>query len=193
MTANETEMTRRVEVAASALSRLADDAQARCGGLTAEQLNWRPVPDRWIVAQCFDHLVKVQSDYLPALRRLADGTASPTLWERLSPFSGSFGTLLIRSLSPDNERKTKTIRKMQPSASDLDGRVIARFAGHQRELVAAIRALPAELDPRRVIVTSPLSPFVTYSLADALTILVVHGQRHFLQAERVLGAEGFPG
>ena len=34
--------------------------------------------------------------------------------------------------------------------------------------------------------------FVTYSLMDAYTILVFHERRHFMQAGRVLQAEGFP-
>src|SRR5690606_29839266 len=97
-----------------------------------------------------------------------------------------------RALDPANQRKAKTVRKSEPAASELDAGIIARYAEHQRELVSSLRALPHGLDPQRTVITSPLSPIVTYSLADCFEILVVHGQRHFLQAQRVTEAEGFP-
>ena len=47
-------------------------------------------------------------------------------------------------------------------------------------------------DLRGTIVTSPVSPLVTYSLLDAYRIMVAHGRRHFEQAQRVTEAAGFP-
>jgi hypothetical protein len=38
----------------------------------------------------------------------------------------------------------------------------------------------------KTIITSPLAGFVTYSLDDCLTILIVHERRHVLQAKRVV-------
>lgn len=186
-------MSSRAADASSALLALADDARALFGQLTLEELNWRQAPARWSVAQCFEHLITTQSHYLPLLARLAAGTAKPTTWERFSPLSGLFGKMLIRSLDPANRAKTKTTATAQPPGTPIDDRVIARFSEHQRELVRHLEALPPGLDPRRVTVTSPLSSFVTYSLEDCFTILVVHGRRHFAQAERVLTDPGFPG
>jgi hypothetical protein len=42
------------------------------------------------------------------------------------------------------------------------------------------------------VVTSPLAKLVTYTLGDALRILVTHERRHFEQARRVTQAQGFP-
>ncbi|MGH9844290.1 MAG: DinB family protein, partial [Blastocatellia bacterium] len=36
---------------------ITDETLAGFGGLTAQQLNWKPGADQWSVAQCFDHLV----------------------------------------------------------------------------------------------------------------------------------------
>ena len=152
-------------------------------------MNWRPEPDRWSIALCFEHLIKIQTHYLPTLASLAAGTAEPTLWERVSPFSGLFGRLLIRSLDPGNKRKTRTAAKSEPSSSEIGADVIGRFGAHQAELVTHLRALPSELDPKRVVITSPLAGFVTYTLDDCMTILVVHGRRHFAQAERVSASQ----
>ena len=39
------------------LEEIARDAHTTFGGFEARQLNWRPEPARWSVAQCFDHLL----------------------------------------------------------------------------------------------------------------------------------------
>lgn len=177
---------------ASDLLQIAKAAEARFGQLTAEQLNWRPGPGRWSVAQCFDHLIVIQVGYFPVLHQLAEGRYSPTTWERYSPFSGVFGRMLIRALDPNNTRKTKTASKSEPSLELLGADIIKRFMEHQTELHHLLERLPADLATREIIITSPLSKLVTYSLNDCLTILVVHGQRHFRQAERVASDHNFP-
>jgi hypothetical protein len=50
----------------------------------------------------------------------------------------------------------------------------------------------AELPIEESIITSVVSPVVTYSLLDAYRILVAHERRHFQQAERVMQMPGFP-
>lgn len=130
--------------------------------------------------------------YFPLLESLRAGAPKPTLWERLSPLSGLFGSLLIKSMAPENARKVKTSAKAEPSRSEIDVRVLDRFARHQAELISLVRGIPPTVDRRRTIVTSPLLSFVTYNLDDCLTLLVVHEQRHFRQAKRVMDAEGFP-
>jgi len=181
-----------LEEVSSALSKIALDAEALFGELTPEQLNWKPGSGRWSVAQCFDHLITTQTSYFPVLDRLASGSFSPTAWERYSPFSGLFGRMLIRALDPGNAKKTKTATKSEPSDSGLGGEIINRFEEHQSELVSRLKALPASLDTKSVVIRSPLSSFVTYSLDDCFTILVVHGRRHLGQAERVTATTGFP-
>lgn len=176
----------------SALTDIAGEALAQFGDLKPGQLNWQPGPGRWSVAQCLEHLMITQSTYFPVLDRLAEGTFSPTTWERYSPFSGLLGRMLIRSLDPANTRRTKTVATSRPSESAIGADIVERFALHQDELVARLRALPGTGEPRSVVITSPLSRFVTYSLADCLTILVVHGRRHLAQAQRVTATAGFP-
>jgi hypothetical protein len=46
----------------------------------------------------------------------------------------------------------------------------------------------AELPIEKIIITSVVSPFVTYTLLDAYRILVAHERRHLEQAERVMSA-----
>jgi len=175
------------------LQRVADDTKATFGAFSPRQLNWKPGSKSWSVAQCFDHLIRIHSLYLPLFERLASGDPKMSVWEKISPLSGFFGRFLIKSLDPANLKKMKTTAKAFPSESEIGGDIIARFGAHQSELTDRIQKLPADLDPTRTIVTSPLFGIVTYTLADTLTILDVHCRRHYDQALRVTKTEGFPG
>ena len=174
------------------LQKTADDVEAAFGNLSVEQLNWKPSAKRWSVAQCLDHLITTHGLFLPVLARFDNGKLRPTFWERVSPFSGFFGRFLIKGLDPANPKKMKTTSRGQPSASEIDSGVVDKYREHQRQLVDHIRRLPAGLDLKKTMVTSPMLAFFTYSLDDWLTIAVIHGERHILQARRVTETEGFP-
>ena len=176
----------------SDLQKVADDARSTFGSLLAAQLNWKPAEKKWSIAQCFDHLVTTHSLYFPLFERLAAGDEKSTFWESYSPLSGFFGSYLIKSLRPENVKKIKTTAKAQPSASEIGGDIIDRYADHQGQMIEHLRKLPPDIDAAKTIVTSPLAGFVTYSLDDCYTILAVHGPRHFNQAKRVMETSGFP-
>lgn len=168
---------------------VASEVHARFGKLNAEQLNWRPRADAWSVAQCLQHLIITTDEYATDFRGIADGTRRARLWERISPFSGFFGRFLAGALEKDAQ-KTKTPARFVPP-SDLGGDVVLRFMRSQTELVTLIRGT-AKADWRRTILTSSFQPIITYSLADAYRIMVVHQHRHIRQADRVTRTEGFP-
>jgi hypothetical protein len=173
------------------LGAVAADARRVFGNLTAAQLNWKPSEAEWSVGQCFEHLIKTNERFLPALARVAKGERKSSTWERVSPLSGFFGRLMIKSLRPDSGRRFKAPAKLVPSASDVDEKIIARFVAHQGRLAEAVHAA-GHVDLKRIVVTSPVARFVTYSLLDACRIVAVHERRHIAQAERVMSREGFP-
>jgi len=130
----------------SELKTTADDAKATFGSLSAEQLNWKPSPKSWSIAQCFDHLITTHSLYFPLFERLASGNTKQTFWESYSPLSGFFGRYLIQSLRPENVKPIKTTSKAQPSSSEIGGDIIERYREHQSQMIDAIRRIPANLD-----------------------------------------------
>jgi hypothetical protein len=175
-----------------ALKAIGEEARQTFGALSAAQLNWKPGAEQWSVGQCFEHLIKTNRSFFPTLEQLARGERRGRAWERLSPFSGFFGKVVLKSLAPESPRKFKAPSGLRPSASAVDAAVIEQFAAHQGELAELMRATAAGVDLKRTVVTSPVSGFVTYSLLDAFRIVVMHERRHFAQARRVTEAEGFP-
>ena len=185
-------MNQRTEQVTRDLRTTADDVKKAFAPLSAEQLNWKPAPKSWSVAQCLDHLITTHDLYFPLFEKLKAGNTKPSFWEKTSPLSGFFGRFLINGLNPTNLKKMKTTGKAQPSSSEIEGDIVDRYVEHQARLADAVSTVPGSIDPVKTIITSPLLDAITYSLDDCYTILVYHGQRHFAQARRVTENSDFP-
>jgi hypothetical protein len=170
---------------------IAGDAAATFGGLTPLQLNWKPAPDRWSVAQCFDHLIRINGLMLDRMARDLDPATPKTLMQRLPGLPRLFGRVMVRSLSPTATRKLPAPATSAPSVSDLGGDIIERFVQAQAAMRDRLRALESR-DLERAIMVSPFASVVVYSGLDACRIIVAHERRHFEQARRVTETPGFP-
>ncbi|MDX2030707.1 MAG: DinB family protein [Blastocatellia bacterium] len=167
------------------------DVRRLFGHLNGEQLNWKPSAEQWSIGQCLDHLIVANSGFFPQFEAVAAGRKTPSLLERVPGLPGFWAGMLIKILVPESTRKVKAPAASVPSSSEIPADIVARFAAHQSEMTARVRALESK-DPGRVILTSPLAAFMTYSALDACRIGAVHERRHILQAERVMAAPGFP-
>lgn len=170
---------------------IARDAQSQFGQLTAAQLNWKPAPESWSVAQCLDHLITANREMFPPMTAAASGTHKASLWESMPILPGLMGKLMVKSVSPQAKQKLKAPAKIKPSASTLDAQIVARFIDQQREVAEQLKRL-TEVEADRIVMTSPLAGFVTYSLLDAARLIVAHERRHLAQAQRVTQTAGFP-
>ena len=170
---------------------IAEDAQKTFGNLSVEQLNWKPNDESWSVAQCLEHLIVINSSYFPLIEKISRGEYKHSLKERLPLLPKFFGKLVLNAVKPETERKLKASPKYQPSSSAIEGDIIEKFTKHQQEVIEHIK-MTGHLDLKKIIITSPVASFVTYSLLDGYKIVVAHEQRHFAQAERVTQVEGFP-
>lgn len=171
-------------------NKVSDDAKATFGKLSVAQLNWKPSPDRWSVAQCFDHLINTNKGYFPEIEEVLAGKKR-TLWQKMPGLPGLTAKLLIKSLDPSSKRKIKAPKKFEPAQSNVSGSVIDDFADQQQKIVEKMKATE-HLDLEQIVITSPAASVVTYSLMNAYRIIVVHEHRHFQQAQRVTQENAFP-
>jgi len=175
----------------SALRDIARETDATFGRFDGRQLNWRPDPQQWSVAQCFDHLLAANRLMFTAAEHALTGAAPPTIWQRLPVWPGVLGRVLIRSQAPGSTRKYTAPSKAQPAASDVPVDVVGRFVDQQR--TAARKALDVdEARASRIVMTSPFVRVITYSVLDGWRLVVAHNHRHIQQAKRVTQAQGFP-
>jgi hypothetical protein len=142
-------------------------------------------PDAWSVAQCFAHLIALNSDFFPVIDRIVRDGYKPTFKERLPLLPRLFGSMILKSVQPEASRKFKAVPRFQPSSSAIGGDIISKFRAHQRDVVDHM-TMTERLDLRNIIITSPVASAITYSLLDAYKILVAHERRHMAQAQRVM-------
>jgi hypothetical protein len=159
--------------------------------LSLQQLNWKPAPDSWSIGQCLDHLIISDCSYFPIFKKIPDSKHQMTTWERWSPFSALFGKILVSQLKENVKRKVNAPKIFVPSASNIDAGIIERFHKHLDSLLEYIAAF-RDVDLDKTYITSPISKLVTYSLRNAVTLLVQHEHRHINQAIRVKAKEEFP-
>ena len=169
---------------------ISENARKTFGGLSNDQINWRPRPDGWSVGQCFDHLIKSNLEFEPQFQEMTSGNRKQTFWQSYSPLSGVFGNFLLNSLKNDARKFNAPSKAIVPT-SDIPADIIEQFAAHQTDICERIKSL-AHLDWNKTIVTSPFLRLMTYRLDITFDISVEHEKRHFRQAERVLQTDGFP-
>lgn len=163
-------------------------AEAFRDGLAAEQITWRPEPDVWGVADCFEHLRKMEKAYV---RGLADAV------ERAEPGDAPFrprwlARQFIALNGPDPKLKLPTPPAARPKTEgSASADAIGRFLDQQAEVAGFVRAADGKnLNTGRF--ASPFSRLLRFSLGEGLTLLVRHEQRHLGQARRVIERPGFP-
>ena len=183
-------MAERIAQITSDLKRVANDARASFGNLSAEQLNWKPSETGWSVGQCFDHIVKTNEMFFPEFEKLAAGNRKNSFIENYSPLTGFFGRFLIKAVSEDSKKAKAPSQKIVPP-SDIAADIIDRFTSHIDDVNRRIESCAAA-DRHKTVVTSPFLKIFTYRLDDAYTVLVEHTKRHFRQATRVTETSGFP-
>lgn len=175
----------------NAANNVASNTRSTFGHLTPSQLNWKPSPERWSIAQCFDHLIAVNKAYFPVIDNVLAGKKR-TLWESMPVLPGLMGKMVIKAVEPTSTRKFKARKNFEAAQSNISGSIITDFVNHQAEVVDKMKATQ-HLDLDKIIITSPVAAVMTYSLIDAYRIIVVHEERHFQQAKRVTEETGFPG
>ena len=174
------------------LAATARDTRALFGVLDEHQLNWRRDATSWSVAQCFDHLLKINGEMFQAIDAAVGGSRPPTVWQRLPVLPRIFGSMMIKSQMPEAKRKFKAPSTAVPAPSTIDPRIIERFVAHQDEAAARVCSLDGR-DAARINMQSPFASFIAYSVLDGCRLIVTHERRHFEQARRVTVEPNFPG
>jgi hypothetical protein len=155
------------------------------GSLTQAELNWKPSPSTWSIAQNIDHLIVVNGTYFPVLAALKAGTYSLPFTAKAGFLVSFFGNTVLEAVRPDRRKRMKTFPVWEPSASTVEGNILRRFVDHQRELKQQIIAAGPFLQNRTVI-SSPANKYIVYTLETAFDIIVSHEMRHFEQAKEVM-------
>jgi uncharacterized damage-inducible protein DinB len=168
-----------------------EKAKNEFSGLSLQQLNWKPSPENWSIGQCLDHLVVSDCLYFPALKKIAAGSYEMTAWEKWNPLNVLFGRMLAHQLQENVKKKVKAPEVFAPEPGNINTGILERFQKHLDTLLEYIAACE-KVDLDKTHITSPVSKFVTYSLQNAIIILIQHEHRHINQAIKIKKHKNFP-
>jgi len=163
--------------------------------LSAAQRLWRPGPERWSVADCFEHLLVTADQYHPRIRRALEEAARKRPPEASAAYRRRPGTTLVGRmlLAGVREKVGRPLPapKVFAPPSIADPEAPEHFIARQEELLALLRDARGQ-DLHRTRLSTPVSRWLRLSVADALRVIVRHQRRHLGQARRVTEAAGFP-
>jgi hypothetical protein len=159
--------------------------------LSDGQLNWKSEPAKWSIGQCLDHLIISNKTYFPSFEKLIYHRYKLSFLQKLNPFKKMLGPMMIRSLGPQQKKNFKSPTIFEPSASQISFTIVDDFLRHQEELKTYFRKL-LQLDTKNLVLASPVSGLITYTLADCMQLIPAHEQRHTDQANKVLHHPNFP-
>lgn len=169
-----------------------DAARQLVAGLSDEQLNWKPAPERWSIAQCLDHLTLASEKFDPyfkaAIARAREKSPTATSPAYRPTVLGGW---LIKQVVPEATRKVPAPKIFKPSAGSAIKDPLERFLKQQQVFLDFVKEARG-IDYNKARLRSPVTPLMRYSLADAFVLTVVHDWRHLAQARRVRETAGFP-
>lgn len=152
--------------------------------LAPEDLNWKPDPETWSIAQNIDHLITINSTYFPILDDIQAGRYQFPWLGNISFIPRFMGNLVYNACLPDRRKKMKTFPIWEPTQSDVDGMIFDRFEAHQQALAEYIKKASPAID-RGVVIRSPAQGALIYKLERAFDIIIIHEKRHLEQAKEV--------
>lgn len=170
------------------LDEITEDFREEFGDLTVEQLNWKPNPDTWSVAQNLDHLIVINTSYFPVIEAIRNNTYQVPWTGKFGIMTRFFGNLVLKSVQPDRRRKIKTFPIWQPTDSQIGGDILDRFEQHQT-LVRNLILSCQDLLEQNTVISSPANKNIVYTLETAFDIILLHERRHFEQAKELLQIE----
>ncbi|QIX60915.1 DinB family protein [Hymenobacter sp. BT18] len=186
MSASPTRTTEFLDQLEQSVRQAQEITNARFRPLDVQELNRRPGPGKWSVGQCLEHLNIMGGHYLPDMMRRVrlarqQGSRPAELVKH-----GYFGRKLVDAMrTPASEKPLKAPQQYAPSGSRLPRTVVEVF-GRQLDELLRIIAVAREVNANRVRIPNPVIPLLRLRLTDQLEALVLHLERHLLQAEQVL-------
>ncbi|MBB6613129.1 DinB family protein [Pontibacter sp. Tf4] len=151
-------------------------------GLDNTTLNYKPAPDSWSILECLEHLNRYSRYYNAALAEAvannADGNYVPSItysW---------LGKKSLDMVRPQNGKKHKTVKHMNPANSQLSPATIAEFQKHLQDLQNLLQsARTTNLNKKAIPVE--FFKLLKMRIGETLEFVVMHQERHLQQALRV--------
>ena len=167
-----------------------EKAKSLTVGLSAAQLNWRPQPGKWSIAQNLAHLNFGYQNFDIIASSIAAARAKGMVGN--GPFRyGWLSSWFVKSQEPPPKRKYKSAKAYAPSPDVDAAKAVADYLRMNTRLGELIQQADG-LDLARA--KTPLGPlkWLKTPLGVRLAHMTTHDRHHLWQAEQVRNDPNFP-
>jgi hypothetical protein len=156
------------------------------GSLTFDSLNYRKEKYAWSPAECFDHLIVTNNQYIPLIENALDARSEKKgNKEFRTTFAGRF---LLYSVNPQNMKKMKAPRLYRPEIKLYTKEVIKFFLDQNNQIISLMCKSEGK-DLSSIRIHSPVTKLLRFNLGECFQIIVQQDWRHINQAKRILGIQ----
>lgn len=167
-----------------------EKAKSLTAGLSEAQMNWRPQPGKWSIAQNLAHLNFSYQYFDTIASSIAAARARGIIGN--GPFRyGWLSSWFVKSQEPPPKRKYKSAKAYAPPPEVDAAKAVADYLRMSARLSELIQEADG-LDLARA--KTPLGPlkWVKLPLGARLAHITTHDRRHLWQAEQVRLDPNFP-
>jgi len=151
---------------------------------TNNQLNYKSDINSWSALECLEHLNRYSHYYHTEITQAIQKVSIKK--HKKKPSLTWFGKLSIKMVDPERQKKQKTIKRMNPSGSQLVVKdILTEFLDRQQELLQILeKAKVVNFNKKKVRVE--FFKLLKLNIYESLFFLIVHEQRHIQQALKVI-------
>ncbi|MES1225575.1 MAG: DinB family protein [Bacteroidota bacterium] len=153
--------------------------------LSNEQLNTKPAPGKWCIAEIFEHLCITQDIYIKLILPQISGAPDKDTPTHKSTWLGEFAYAQIKPKPDGKGFKLPSPKKLHPKNDYKDGYTVLNNFLHQLDIMHDILEHANTKDTQQIKIPFAFSKLITLRLGDNLRFLIAHNERHMLQAQRI--------
>jgi len=153
-------------------------------GLSDEQLNYKPAPDKWSVGECLKHIAAAEKELWPMAQQGLSAKANPESRSKIK-FSDEE---LVKAVE-DRSHKSTTFAALEPVNSPYHSiaESLTAFTANRKALIDFVKTTKADL--RGHVLMLPLGNYDVYQF---ILLIAAHSNRHTQQINEVKANAGFP-
>ncbi len=152
-------------------------------GLSEEQLNFKPTPESWSVAECLEHIAFSEGTLFGAMQGTLKDPADPSRRGEIKMTDDQ-----VKGMISSRERKVKTqeafVPKKQYGSAEGSLKV---FLSQREKNMAYVKSTQDDLRNHYMVM-----PFATFDGYQMLLFIAGHSARHTAQLEEVMANANFP-
>ncbi len=172
------------KTAAELLQQTEDAVNKSIAGLSEAQLNFKPAPDKWSVADCVKHIAVTEQGLWQMTNGSIQAAANP---EKRADIKATDEQVV--KMIESREHKVKTAPQMEPQNTPYKSmqEALESFKTNREKLIEYVKTTNDDL--RNHVASLPMGTYDSYQM---VLFIAAHSSRHTQQMEEVKADPNFP-